>query len=164
MDGQGKVIKTKSVEFMPITLSIFLTLNAIMWFFYGFLKKDFFIAVSGKLSTPQSLFHSNKSCFFICLMYPYMTQVPNVLGFLLGGVQMAFYAIYRKKREVVVEQQEVEVVVEEQQEVEVVVEQLQEVEVVEEQQEVEVVVEQLQEVREEIIDVVEAERSRVSTG
>ncbi|KAL3745171.1 hypothetical protein ACJRO7_014303 [Eucalyptus globulus] len=69
----GKVIKTKSVEFMPITLSIFLTLNAIMWFFYGFLKKDFFIAV------------------------------PNVLGFLLGGVQMAFYVIYRKKREVVVE-------------------------------------------------------------
>ncbi|KAF8037003.1 hypothetical protein BT93_B0045 [Corymbia citriodora subsp. variegata] len=62
-----KVIKTRSVEFMPITLSFFLTLGAIVWFFYGFLHKDYFIAV------------------------------PNVLGFVLGGVQMVLYAIYRKK-------------------------------------------------------------------
>ncbi|XP_010045490.2 bidirectional sugar transporter SWEET14-like [Eucalyptus grandis] len=61
-----KVIKTGSVEFMPITLSIFLTLGAIVWFFYGFLLKDFFIAV------------------------------PNVLGFVLGVVQMVLYAIYKK--------------------------------------------------------------------
>ncbi|XP_039161774.1 bidirectional sugar transporter SWEET10-like [Eucalyptus grandis] len=61
-----KVIKTRSVEFMPISLSIFLTLSAIVWFFYGFLLKDFFIAV------------------------------PNVLGFVLGEVQMVLYAIYTK--------------------------------------------------------------------
>ncbi|KAL3734207.1 hypothetical protein ACJRO7_023538 [Eucalyptus globulus] len=69
-----KVIKTRSVEFMPITLSIFLTRGAIVWFFYGFLLKDFFIAV------------------------------PKVLGFVLGGVQIVLYAIYRKNaKKVIVE-------------------------------------------------------------
>ncbi|XP_030531435.1 bidirectional sugar transporter SWEET14-like [Rhodamnia argentea] len=67
-----KVVKTKSVEFMPITLSSFLTLSAIVWFFYGFLRKDYFIAV------------------------------PNVLGFALGVVQMVLYAIYRKNAQKVV--------------------------------------------------------------
>ncbi|KAK3439715.1 hypothetical protein EUGRSUZ_B00063 [Eucalyptus grandis] len=68
-----KVIKTRSVEFMPITLSIFLTLGAIVWFFYGFLLKDFFIAV------------------------------PNVLGFVLGVIQMVLYATYKNANTVEVE-------------------------------------------------------------
>lgn len=46
---QKRVIKTRSVEFMPFSLSFFLTLNAVMWFFYGLLHKDFYIAVTSLL-------------------------------------------------------------------------------------------------------------------
>ncbi|OWM67357.1 bidirectional sugar transporter SWEET9-like [Punica granatum] len=60
-----RVIKTKSVEFMPFTLSFFLTLCATMWFFYGYFVKDMFIAL------------------------------PNVMGFLLGITQMILYVIYK---------------------------------------------------------------------
>ncbi|KAK6794817.1 hypothetical protein RDI58_008270 [Solanum bulbocastanum] len=70
-----KVIKTKSVEYMPLLLSIFLTLSAVMWFFYGLLLKDINIAA------------------------------PNVLGFIFGILQIVLYAIYSKKEKVILKEQ-----------------------------------------------------------
>ncbi|KAI3673627.1 hypothetical protein L6452_39751 [Arctium lappa] len=60
-----KVIQTKSVEFMPFWLSFFLVLSAIMWFFYGLLQKDIYIAL------------------------------PNIIGFVLGVLQMVLYMVYK---------------------------------------------------------------------
>ncbi|KAJ7978217.1 Bidirectional sugar transporter SWEET [Quillaja saponaria] len=65
-----QVIKTRSVEYMPFSLSFFLTLCAIMWFFYGIFVKDYFIAL------------------------------PNVLGFLFGMVQMILYIIFKDSKKV----------------------------------------------------------------
>ncbi|XP_076892268.1 bidirectional sugar transporter NEC1-like [Bidens hawaiensis] len=63
------LIRTKSVEYMPFSLSFFLTLCAVMWFLYGFFIKDYYVAT------------------------------PNVLGFLFGVTQMILYLMYKGKNE-----------------------------------------------------------------
>lgn len=66
-----KVLQTRSVEFMPFALSCSLTLSAVMWFFYGLFKGDKFVAF------------------------------PNVLGFLLGLVQIVLYWTYKNTPKIV---------------------------------------------------------------
>ncbi|CAA0812918.1 Bidirectional sugar transporter SWEET1 [Striga hermonthica] len=62
------VIKTKSVEYMPFLLSLFVFLSATCWLIYGLIGKDIFILV------------------------------PNGLGCLFGAMQLSLYAVYCKNK------------------------------------------------------------------
>ncbi|PWA43286.1 nodulin MtN3 family protein [Artemisia annua] len=62
------VVTTKSVEYMPFLLSLFMFLNGGVWTFYAFLVKDWFLGV------------------------------PNGTGFILGFAQIALYLIYRNSK------------------------------------------------------------------
>ncbi|XP_030958605.1 bidirectional sugar transporter SWEET16-like [Quercus lobata] len=71
------VIKTKSVEYMPFSLSFFLFLNAGIWCIYSVLIKDFFVGV------------------------------PNAIGFVLGATQLILYTIYKNKSKMSVKSRDV---------------------------------------------------------
>ena len=46
MNEQKTVVTTKSVEYMPFLLSLFVFLNGAIWTFYAVLVKDYFLGVS----------------------------------------------------------------------------------------------------------------------
>ncbi|CAL9158664.1 unnamed protein product [Musa acuminata subsp. burmannicoides] len=62
------VIRTKSVEYMPFLLSLFVFVCGTLWFIYGLLGHD-----------------------------PFVT-VPNGCGSALGAMQLVLYAVYRKNK------------------------------------------------------------------
>ncbi|CAN0920002.1 Bidirectional sugar transporter SWEET14 [Linum grandiflorum] len=87
------VIKTKSVEFMPFSLSLLLTLCAVFWLIYGLALDDYYIAVS--FVTKQTLPSSFSGT--ILKVWLFWLQAPNILGFAFGLTQMGLYLIYRNK-------------------------------------------------------------------
>ena len=93
---QRLVIRTKSVEFMPLSLSFFLTLCAVMWFCYGILAHDYFVAVStDNFFITTHYFELDFVKYLLMLLLH--DQTPNVLGFSFGIVQMVLYMIYKDK-------------------------------------------------------------------
>ncbi|KAI7751489.1 hypothetical protein M8C21_022563, partial [Ambrosia artemisiifolia] len=72
------VMKTKSVEFMPFFLSLFIFLCSTSWFIFGLLGNDPFL--------------------YVC----------NAFGSLLGALQLVLYAIYKDNTERKVEKQATE--------------------------------------------------------
>ncbi|XP_039002245.1 bidirectional sugar transporter SWEET16-like [Hibiscus syriacus] len=62
-----RVVKSKSVEYMPFLLSFFLFLNAGVWSAYAVLVKDIYIGVA------------------------------NATGFILGSAQLILYVMYMNK-------------------------------------------------------------------
>ncbi|MBA0751961.1 hypothetical protein Gogos_000844, partial [Gossypium gossypioides] len=67
LSAMSTVVKTKSVEYMPFLLSLFLFLNAGVWSAYAVLVKDIYIGV------------------------------PNAVGLFLGSAQLILYVIYKNK-------------------------------------------------------------------
>ncbi|XAR52653.1 hypothetical protein NMG60_11020829 [Bertholletia excelsa] len=67
LSAMRTVVKTRSVEFMPFFLSLFLFINGGVWTVYAALVKDYYVGV------------------------------PNAIGFVLGSAQLILYVVYKNK-------------------------------------------------------------------
>ncbi|CAA3001791.1 bidirectional sugar transporter SWEET14 [Olea europaea subsp. europaea] len=65
----GKVIRTKSVKYIPFLLSLSLTISAVVWFLYGILQNDYSIVIL------------------------------NMLGSIFGILQLMLYFMYKNAKE-----------------------------------------------------------------
>ncbi|XP_043716774.1 bidirectional sugar transporter SWEET3 [Telopea speciosissima] len=59
-----QVIKTKSVEFMPFSLSLFSFLASSLWMAYGLLSHDLFLACPNLIGSPLGLFQLILYCMY----------------------------------------------------------------------------------------------------
>uniref|UniRef100_A0A453I3J6 Protein RUPTURED POLLEN GRAIN 1 n=1 Tax=Aegilops tauschii subsp. strangulata TaxID=200361 RepID=A0A453I3J6_AEGTS len=58
---QGKVIKTKSVEYMPFFLSLLSFLNGVCWMSYALIKFDLYVTIPNGLG---ALFGLVLACYY----------------------------------------------------------------------------------------------------
>ncbi|XP_010550789.1 PREDICTED: bidirectional sugar transporter SWEET3b-like [Tarenaya hassleriana] len=58
-----QVVRTKSVEFMPLHLSVFTFLTSFTWMLYGLLSKDLFIAAPNFIGCPLGIKGNSKLVF-----------------------------------------------------------------------------------------------------
>ncbi|KAJ8451111.1 hypothetical protein Cgig2_026920 [Carnegiea gigantea] len=83
-----QVITTKSVEFMPLAVSVASVANALVWTVYAVHPFDLYVMQNDKcLST---------FIFVIIGLITCVTQMPNGLGCFLGLAQLILYAAYSK--------------------------------------------------------------------
>ena len=106
------VIETKSVEFMPLYLSIASFCNGACWTIYSLLKFDINILVSipslsqfsfaavsaGRLNFWVRLVTCVLRSLdtFFCVHTPYVFQVPNGIGLVFSTIQLILYFVYYK--------------------------------------------------------------------
>lgn len=108
---QRLVIKTRSVEFMPLLLSVCVFLNSTVWTGYGIMAKDIFIMVSQSKQVPtvstKFLLQVWQKLIYLFIWSNFLLsgvlwsaynldpQIPNGLGMLSGVAQLLLHAFYR---------------------------------------------------------------------
>lgn len=92
---QRLVVRTRSVEYMPFYLSLFLTISAVAWFAYGFLIRDLYVLVNNsQIIHPLVTLDLVVSLTFTVDFF----QLPNILGLIFGATQMVLYVIISTRK------------------------------------------------------------------
>ncbi|KAE8772654.1 Protein RUPTURED POLLEN GRAIN 1 [Hordeum vulgare] len=71
----GKVIKTKSVEYMPFTVSLANTINGGCWLAYGLIKFDLYVTIPNAIGTGLGIF---QLILYLCYYNSTPTTEQNV--------------------------------------------------------------------------------------